>query len=56
MDETVCNIELSKGPRFYIGTVSYADGEIREFKSENFDEVLEQIAVDVQEEYEKHQS
>jgi hypothetical protein len=55
MEKSLCTIELMKNPREYLAKVQSDIGGIREYKSESFEEVLEQVVIDVQEEYESHE-
>ena len=52
MEETLCNVEFLKGPKGYIARVQSDLGGLREYRSESFEEVLEQVIIDVQEEFE----
>lgn len=55
MEETLCNIEILKNPRAFVGKVQSELGGSREYKSSNFEDVLEQIIMDVQDELEGQQ-
>ena len=52
MEESLCNVEFLKGPKGYIAKVQSDLGGLREYRGESFEEVLEQIIIDVQEEFE----
>ena len=52
MEETLCNVEFLKGPKGYIAKVQSDLGGLREYRSESFEEVLEQVIIDIQEEFE----
>ena len=51
MQETLCNVEFLKGPKAYIAKVQSDLGGLREYRSESFEEVLEQVIIDIQEEF-----
>lgn len=52
MEESLCNVEFLKGPTAYIAKVQSALGGIREYRSASLEEVLEQVIIDLQEEFE----
>jgi hypothetical protein len=52
MEEVLCNIELIKENNDYIAKIQSDLGGLREYKSANFEEVLEQLVIDLQEEFE----
>jgi hypothetical protein len=52
MQEILCNVEFLKGPKTYIAKVQSDLGGLREYRSESFEEVLEQVIIDIQEEFE----
>ena len=52
MEETLCNVEFLKGPKTFIARVQSELGGLREYRSESFEEVLEQVIIDLQEEFE----
>ena len=52
MEETLCNIELMKVNSAYTAKVQSELGGVREYNSPNFEEVLEQLVIDLQEEFE----
>lgn len=52
MQETLCNVEFLKGPKTFIAKVQSDLGGLREYRSESFEEVLEQVIIDIQEEFE----
>ena len=52
MEETLCNVEFLKGPKAFIARVESDLGGTREYRSESFEEVLEQVILDLQEEFE----
>jgi hypothetical protein len=53
MEETLCNVELIKENNDYIAKIQSALGGLREYRSTNFEEVLEQMTMDLQEEFEQ---
>lgn len=55
MEESLCNVEFLKGPKTYIARVQSDLGGLREYRSESFEEVLEQVIIDLQEEFEATQ-
>ena len=52
MEESLCNVEFLKGPKAFIARVQSDLGGLREYRSESFEEVLEQVIIDLQEEFE----
>lgn len=52
MEEVLCNIELIKENVDYVAKIQSDLGGLREYKSPNFEEVLEQLVIDLQEEFE----
>jgi len=52
MEEVLCSIELIKENVDYVAKVQSALGGLREFRSANFEEVLEQLVGELQEEFE----
>ena len=48
----MCNIELIKENVDYVARIQSELGGVREYKSPNFEEVLEQLVLDLQEEFE----
>jgi hypothetical protein len=50
MEETLCNVEFLKNT--YIARVQSDLGGMREYRSSSFEEVLEQVIIDLQEEFE----
>jgi hypothetical protein len=55
LEESLCNVEFLKGPKTYIARVQSDLGGLREYRSESFEEVLEQVIIDLQEEFEATQ-
>ena len=51
MEELLCTIEILKSANSYIGKVQSELGGLREYKSPVFEEVLDQIIIDIQEEF-----
>jgi hypothetical protein len=52
MEELLCTIEINKQYGAYIGKVASSVGGKREYKDKKFMEVLDQIIMDVKEEFE----
>jgi len=52
MEEILCNIELVKDNNTYIARIQSGFGGVRDYKSANIEEVLEQLTLDLQEEFE----
>ncbi len=51
MEEVLCNVELVKENNDIVARVQSDLGGVREYKSSNFEEVLEQLMSDLQEEF-----
>ena len=52
MEEPLCSIEFLKDATSYVARIQSALGGLREFRSASFEEVLEQVMIDIQEEFE----
>jgi len=52
VEEVLCNVELIKENNDYIAKIQSDLGGLREYRSVNFEEVLEQMVIDLQEEFE----
>ncbi len=52
MEEVLCNVELIKENNDFVAKIQSDLGGVREYKSANFEEVLEQLVIDLQEEFE----
>jgi hypothetical protein len=52
MEEILCNVEIVKDNNNFIARIQSDLGGMREYKSSNFEEVLEQMTMDLQEEFE----
>ncbi|MBR2092844.1 MAG: hypothetical protein IKM91_04370 [Candidatus Methanomethylophilaceae archaeon] len=52
MEEVLCNVELVKENNDFVVRIQSDLGGIREYKSVQFEEVLEQLVQDIQEEFE----
>ncbi|MFA6804695.1 MAG: hypothetical protein WCQ23_00750 [Candidatus Methanomethylophilaceae archaeon] len=52
MEEILCNVELVKENNNIVARIQSDLGGVREYKSPNFEEVLEQLVSDLQEEFE----
>ncbi len=52
MEEVLCNVELVKENNDFVIRIQSDLGGVREYKSNAFEEVLEQLVQDLQEEFE----
>lgn len=52
MEETLCNVEFLKSNATYVARVQSDLGGVREYRSSSLEEVLEQVIIDLQEEFE----
>ena len=52
MEEVLCNIAITKDNNTFVAKIQSDIGGMREYKSSNFEEVLEQMTMDLQEEFE----
>ncbi|MFQ6060598.1 MAG: hypothetical protein ACE5KV_04780 [Thermoplasmata archaeon] len=52
MEESLCSIEFLKKASTYLARVQSELGGLREYRSNTFEEVLEQVIIDLQEEFE----
>ena len=52
MEEPLCNIQISKDSVRFIVKVQTELGGLREYKSKSFEGLLQQLVVDLQEEFE----
>ncbi len=51
MEEPLCNIEIVKENNDFVIRIQSDLGGVREYKSNSFEEVLEQLVQDLQEEF-----
>jgi hypothetical protein len=51
MEEPLCYIEISRDNRVYIIKVHASDKGVREYKGYNFEDLLTELVMDLQEEY-----
>ncbi len=51
-EEVLCNIELVKDNNDFVAKIQSEFGGVREYRSSQFEEVLEQLMQDLQEEFE----
>ena len=51
MEDVLCNIELVKDNNYFIARIQSEYNGTREYKSSNIEEVLEQMTMDLQEEF-----
>ncbi len=54
MEEVLCNVEFIKENIEFIARIQSDLGGTREYKGPSFEEVLEQIVIDLQEEFETY--
>ncbi|MFA6710441.1 MAG: hypothetical protein WC067_01965 [Candidatus Methanomethylophilaceae archaeon] len=52
MEEVLCNIELIKENNDFVVKIQSDLGGVREYRSQVFEDVLEQFVMDLQEEFE----
>ena len=52
MEEVLCNVELVKENNDFVVKIQSDLGGVREYRSMSFEEVLEQLVQDLQEEFE----
>jgi len=52
MEEPLCNVEIVKTAKTYVARIQSELGGNREYRSPSFEEVLEQVLIDLQEEFE----
>ncbi len=52
MEEALCNVEFVKSESNYLARIQSELGGLREYRSGSFEEVLEQVIIDLQEEFE----
>jgi len=55
MEELLCNVEFLKSEAEYLAKVQSELGGLREYRSANLEEILEQVIIDLQEEFESAQ-
>lgn len=55
MEEPLCNIEFLKSEATYLARVQSEVGGLREYRSTSLEEILEQVIIDLQEEFEAAQ-
>jgi len=53
MEESLCNVKVMKDNNNFVARIQSDFGGTREYKSSNFEEVLEQIYSDLQEEFDQ---
>lgn len=54
MEESLVNVEFLKSSNNYIARIQSELGGMREYRSSSFEEVLEQVVIDLQEEFESY--
>ena len=52
MEESLCNVEFLKDNNNFVARVQSELGGLREYQSNSLEEVLEQVIIDLQEEFE----
>ncbi len=52
MQESLCRVEFLKDSEIFIAKVQSDLGGVRDYRSPSFEEVLEQVIIDLQEEFE----
>ena len=52
MEESLVNVEFLKSSNNFIARIQSELGGMREYRSSSFEEVLEQVVIDLQEEFE----
>lgn len=52
MEEALCHIEITEEGGEYLAKVQTELGGVREFKNNDLEEVLRQVVIDLQEEFE----
>ncbi|MGI5965156.1 MAG: hypothetical protein ACOX8L_04830 [Candidatus Methanomethylophilaceae archaeon] len=52
MEEVLCNVEFVKENNDFVARIQSDLGGTREFKASAFEEVLEQVVIELQEEFE----
>ncbi len=52
MEEPLCNVEFLKSNSTYVARVQSDLGGLREYRSGSLEEILEQVIIDLQEEFE----
>ncbi|HLA46267.1 MAG: hypothetical protein AABY08_03170 [Candidatus Thermoplasmatota archaeon] len=55
MEESLVNVEFIKSSNRYIARIQSEIGGVREYTSNSFEEVLEQVVIDLQEEAESYE-
>ncbi|MEM2839694.1 MAG: hypothetical protein QW505_05360 [Thermoplasmata archaeon] len=55
MEELLCNVEFLKSDSEYLARVESELGGLREYRSSSLEEILEQVIIDLQEEFESAQ-
>ena len=51
-EELLCNIEISKNNTTFVARIQSDLGGMREYSSENIEDVIEQFVMDLQDEFE----
>lgn len=51
MEELLCNVEIVKDHALFVARIQSALGGVREYSAENFEDLLDQFVIDLQEEF-----
>ncbi len=54
MEESLVNVEFLKSSNNFVARIQSELGGMREYRSSSFEEVLEQVVIDLQEEFESY--
>ncbi len=54
MEEPLCSVEFLRDNSHFLSKVQSDLGGLREYRSPSFEEVLEQVIIDLQEEFESY--
>jgi hypothetical protein len=52
VEESIANVEIVRVANSFVGKVQSELGGVREYRGNTFEEVLEQVIIDLQEEFE----
>ncbi|NLL94277.1 MAG: hypothetical protein GX224_00715 [Thermoplasmatales archaeon] len=51
MEELLCNVEIVKDNTLFVARIQSALGGVREYSADNFEDLLDQFVIDLQEEF-----
>ncbi len=54
MEEPLCSVEFLRDNSTFVAKIQSDLGGLREYRSESLEEVLEQVMIDIQEEFESY--